>query len=311
MTASTATLAAPRIDSHLHVWDLAAGEYPWLTSQHGELYRTYTPAEAERELQAAGIDAAVLVQAEDSLRETDVLLAVAAKHPWVAGVVGWLPLDAPMAAERALHERRTPALRGVRHLVHNDPRDDFLALPGVRRSLSAVAGAGLAFDVPDAWPRHLASAGDLAAALPELTVVIDHLAKPPVDRSEYEAWRRQLTSVAARPNTVGKVSGLGSAGAPMTTDSVAETWEIALDVFGPSRLMYGGDWPMTVPAGGYLATWHVLSTLIATLSSREQAMVLAGSAAAAYRLERYDGNRGLMKSISATLPKLSEGERQC
>jgi L-fuconolactonase len=273
------------LDAHLHVWDLSVCEYPWLTPELGELYATYPPELAGEQLAASGVSEAVLVQAEDSLAETDYLLSVAERFDWVAGVVGWLPLAEPdqtdSATERLSASRH---FRGVRHLVHDDPRADFLDLPEVRRSLRAVAAAGYPLDVPDAWPRHLAQAGRVARDVPGLTVVIDHLAKPPLGRPELAAWRAELARVGRWPNVVAKVSGLHLPGVPYTVEALRPAWETALEVFGPERLMFGSDWPISVPHGGYAPTMAVLTALVAELSAAEQARVMAGTARAVYRL---------------------------
>ncbi|WP_092530847.1 amidohydrolase family protein [Amycolatopsis arida] len=279
MTSRTSEIV---VDTHLHLWDLAVSEYAWLP-EGSPLHATFTAERARSELDAAGVATAILVQAEDSETDTEFLLAQAAEHEWVAGVVGWVRLDDPATAERQLDRWwEHPAFRGVRHLVHDDPRDDFLELPAVRRSLGLLAERGVPFDVPDAWPRHLARVADLAAALPELTIVVDHLGKPPRAREEFAAWRATLREVAARPNTVAKVSGLQRPGEPLTVEAARPAVVAAVELFGPARLMYGGDWPMTVPCGGYGSAWEVLSTLIGELPEGERARVLAGTAAEIY-----------------------------
>jgi L-fuconolactonase len=266
------------VDAHLHIWDLRRSEYSWLTPELGPLYATFTPEQAAAELEAAGITSAVLVQAEDSLRDTELMLEAAARHPWIAGVVGWVPLDDPAAAERRLADTR---LCGVRHLVHDDPRDDFLSLETVRTSLRLLAAQGIPFDVPDAWPRHLAA----VAELPEdLVVVVDHLGKPPFGAPEWDRWHATLAAVAARPNTVAKVSGLQVPGTPFTVAHVRPAWEAALELFGPGRLMWGSDWPLTVLTGGYAQAWDVMSSLIAELSPGEQVQVTSYTAASVYKL---------------------------
>ena len=272
------------VDAHLHIWDLERSEYAWLTPDFGPINATFTPEQAQAELEAAGIDSAVLVQAEDSDRDTDLMLEAAARHPWIAGVVGWVQLDDPATAERQLDRRRDePRFRGVRHLVHDDPREDFLLLPTVRRSLALLADRGLPLDVPDAWPRHLAATADLAGALPELRIVVDHLGKPPFGGADWERWRATLAGVAAHPNTVAKVSGLQVPGRPFTVDAVRPAWEVALQLFGPERLMWGSDWPITVLVGGYGHAWDVMSSLIGELSDDEQERILCATATAVYR----------------------------
>jgi L-fuconolactonase len=269
-------------DTHLHLWDLTAGDYAWLPAD-GPLHATFTAGQARSELDAAGIDTAVLVQAEDSEADTDFMLARADEHDWIAAVVGWIRLDDPATAERQLERRqRHPAFRGVRHLVHDDPRDDFLALPAVRRSLALLAERGLPFDVPDAWPRHLSRTAELAAAQPQLTIVVDHLGKPPRHQDGFAAWLRVLREVASRPNTVAKLSGLQVPGEPFTVAAVRPAVEAAFELFGPDRLMYGGDWPMTVHFGGYGAAWQVYSALLGEVSADERCRVLSGTASAVY-----------------------------
>ncbi|MGH3703587.1 MAG: amidohydrolase family protein [Agromyces sp.] len=277
------TVPARTIDAHLHLWDRSVSDYAWITPELGPLHADFGPAQARAELDAAGIDAAILVQAEDSLADTRFMLDVAAANDWVAGVVGWVPLDDRAAASAALDVLAgETALRGIRHLVHGDPRDDFLDLPDVRASLAELARRGLAFDVPDAWPRHLGAVRRLAGDLPELTIVVDHLGKPPLGRDDFGAWRREFDAIAALPNTVTKFSGLHLAGVAFGAATVQPLWEIALEAFGPDRVMYGGDWPMSVPHGGYQPTWAVMGGCLDALAPDERDAVLGGTAERVY-----------------------------
>lgn len=279
------SLPTPRTDAHLHLWDLDRSAYSWITPELGPLHTTIAAGRARAELDACGIDRAVLVQAEDSEADTAFMLEVAEQHDWVAGVVGWVRLDDPATAEQQLERWLAhSAFRGVRHLVHDDPRDDFLALPAVRASLGLLARAGVPFDVPDAWARHLGATAELAAALPGLTVVLDHLGKPPSGPGDFAVWRSRVGDIAARPNTVAKFSGLQVPGRPLTADGVRPAWEAALELFGPARLMWGSDWPMTLLTDGYAGTWAVMSALIGELTADEQAMVLSRTADRVYRL---------------------------
>lgn len=277
-------MTGPLIDAHLHLWDLTAGGYDWLTPDAGELYASFDAGRAETELTAAGVTGAILVQADDTDADTDAMLAVADARPWVAGVVGWVPLDDPARGERRLAElRQHPAFCGVRHLVHADARRDFLDLPEVRRSLRLLADAELAFDVPNAWPHFLGQAISVADDVADLVVVVDHLAKPPRGRDDVEAWRAEFRRAAERPNTVAKVSGLREPGAPYSVDALRDVWDTTLDAFGPERMMWGSDWPITVPDGGYAPTFEVLMALIDELSSAERDAVRGLTASRVYR----------------------------
>lgn len=276
------------IDSHLHLWDLTDGGYSWLTPDAGELYRSYTAEEARAELDTAEIDNAILVQADDTASDTRFMLRQAAAHDWIVGVVGWIQLDDHQITEEALAEyTQEPAFIGVRHLVHEDPRDDFLSLPEVRTSLRGLAAARLAFDVPNAFPRHLESTLELARAMPNLSIVLDHLGKPPRgDADAMGSWRHQLRQFAELTNVTAKVSGLAVPGQPLTVEALQSVWDIALEVFGPDRLMFGGDWPVSKLGGTYKETCGVIAELAEQLSSNERAAVLAGTATAVYLNQR-------------------------
>lgn len=273
------------IDSHLHVWELARGGYDWLAADAGALFDDFPAEAAEVQLTDSEIDAAVLVQAQDSRAETEYLLELAERLPWVAGVVGWLPLDDRAAAERQLDDLGgNPFFVGVRSLLHIDPRADLLDRPSVDESLHLLAARGFPLEVPDAWPRHLAQVGALTARLPELTIVIDHLAKPPRDHPDFAAWRTELARVAASESVVAKVSGLRMPGTDYSVAALAEVWELALELFGSDRLMWGSDWPMPVAEAGYAATVAPLFELIGALSTHEQDAILSGTATRVYSL---------------------------
>ncbi|QEO13361.1 amidohydrolase family protein [Agromyces intestinalis] len=279
------------IDAHLHLWNRSGGGYGWVAPELGSLYRDFAADEAEAELRTAGIDAAILVQADDSLADTRFMLAEASANDWIVGVVGWVRLDDEQAAAVQLDELGGESLlRGIRHLVHDDPRDEFLDLPAVRASLRRIAAHDLAFDVPDAWPRHLGATRRLAADVPELTVVVDHLGKPPAgdgfESDAFAAWEREFRAVAALPNTVAKFSGLHLPGAPFDADTVGRLLDTALDAFGADRLLYGGDWPMSVPHGGYAPTWRLMRDALDRLAPQEREAIVGGNAERVYRLLR-------------------------
>ena len=280
------------IDAHLHVWDLDAHlsggvrPYSWLGPQHGALFRSFGEDEAGEVLAEAGIRGAVLVQADDTVADTQSMFGVAARHPWVLGVVGWIQLDSPtQAAEQLDAFAAHSVFRGVRHLVHDDPRNDFLDLPAVRESLALVAARGLAFDVPDAFPRHLGATVRLARKLPELTVVLDHLGKPPLaDATAMDLWVSDFRELGRLPNTVGKLSGLHLPGVEYSTDSLRPLLETALEAFGAGRLMIGGDWPVSTLGAPYGRTLDVLLELVSSLSPSEQDLILEGTAIRTYGL---------------------------
>ena len=276
------------IDAHQHVWDLDRAEYSWLTPAAGPLYRSFGMAEVLPELEAAGVTGTVLVQAADNDDDTDFMFEVARANPIVAGVVGYVPLDDPeRAAARLAALQREPLFCGIRALIHDraDPR--WLLRPDVDATLGLLEDADVPFDVVGVLPEHLRAVLAISERHPRLRMVLDHLNKPPIGSDQREPWSSLLGDVAANPLVYAKVSGLYSAvgdPADWTVESVRPVFDRALEVFGADRLMYGGDWPVSLIAGGYTRVWNGIAELVAGLSGDERQAILAGTARSFYRL---------------------------
>jgi L-fuconolactonase len=277
------------IDAHLHLWDLARAEYPWLTPQIGDLYRSIDFPEIAPVLRQRGIDGVVLVQASDEAADTEVMLAAADRHPEIRGVVAWSPLDDAVRLTADLERwAQDPHIVGVRNLIHEHP-PEWLDRPVVEQGFALLAQTHVPFDFVTADPAALAALAGITRRHPDLRVVLDHLGKPPIggDAAGRAEWRRLLAECARHPLTVAKVSGLYAARGPMdgwTVDGVRPFVEDALDLFGPDRLMYGGDWPISELAGGYARTWEALRTILGALRPAEQDAVFGGTATRVYAL---------------------------
>jgi L-fuconolactonase len=254
------------VDSHVHLWNRDWSRYPWMTGAFGAIERTFEPAELEAELRDVGVDRAILVQADNSRADTELMLEIAAAHDWVAGVVGWTDLEQPDALA-------LDGLVGVRDLVHSMRDPDWLLEPVVHDSLRLLAAHGVVFELPDSYPGFLKHVPALAEAAPGLTIVVDHLGKPPFD--DLAPWQAQLRAAAEPPQVVAKVSGLWYA------DDVRPAFELALEVFGPERLMYGSDWPVAILGGGYRRVWEQTLEL---LDATNREAILGGNATRIYRL---------------------------
>jgi len=225
------------VDAHQHFWDPARAEYPWMTD---DLRRRYGPEDLEPLLREHGVDGTVVVQARHSLDETRELLDIARTTPLVFGVVGWLDLTGDVDAQlRGLDG----TLVGVRHQVHDEPDPEWLLRADVQRGLRAVGAAGLVYDLL-VRTRELPAAVETVRRNPELTFVLDHVAKRPADDA---AWADGVAALAELPNVVCKLSGLFTEFYPPGT--VAR----ALDWFGADRCMFGSDWPVNADYGAALA----------------------------------------------------------
>lgn len=274
-----------RVDAHQHFWDLSTGGYDWPTAADGPIFRTFTPADLAPELEAAGIDATVLVQTTDTLADTDAMFAAAAENPWIVGIVGWVPLTDVPAATAAIESRLGRGLCGIRHLIHGEADPDWILRDEVQPGLELLARHGLTFDVVAVFPDHLRHVPTIADRHPDLTLVIDHLAKPPIRGEGWDVWRRELLDAAARPNVVAKISGLDTAaGTSWTVDELRPSVDAALDAFGPNRLLFGSDWPVSRMVSTYGEVVSATETLLAGLSDDERAAVFGGTAQRVYRL---------------------------
>lgn len=276
------------VDSHQHFWNLEQVEYSWLVPEYGPIYRTFEPEELAPQLAAAGIDRTVLVQSANSFADTDAMLRQAETHEWIGAVVGWVPLEDPAAAAKALDERylANPYFTGVRHLNHDEADPDWLVRPAVIDGLKVLQERGLVFDVVAVYPLHLRHVPALATACPGLTIVIDHLAKPPIKSRDYDAWKADLRAAAEHPKVMAKVSGLNTA-ADMerwTGADLVEPIGFALEVFGADRLMFGSDWPVAILAGDYAKVWRETNVALDTLgvSGAARAAILGDTAARVY-----------------------------
>lgn len=275
------------IDTHLHLWERKAGAYSWLVPDFGPLYDDFPPEVADQEIVKAGVDGAVLVQADDTLEDSLYLFDVAHRYDWALGVVAWLPLDSPDQAAGLLeHYSEQSTVCGVRQLVHDDPRDHFYEMDEVREVAEMLVEHSLPVDIPDAWPRDLPQVVDLAARHPGLTVVLDHLGKPPVERAARGEWLAVMTAFSENPNTVVKFSGLHHPQRPFTVEGVLPLWEVCLELFGPQRMMVGSDWPIMVGYGGYQPTWHTLRRLLSGVDPQAREAIQGDTALRVYGLSR-------------------------
>jgi len=277
------------IDSHQHFWQVGRFEYPWMSPDLGVLYRDYLPEMLEPILKEHGVAKTILVQASNSLAETDWLLSLADQHHFIAGVVGWVDLmDSGMAEDLEVF-KANPKFKGVRHLVEYEPKEDWLAQPEVIRGLQTLEKHEVSYDTV-VYTRHLKYVKTVAEACPELRLVVDHMAKPPIaggSTSEMAEWGKALREVAAYPNISCKLSGL-------VTEADHTSWSVenlrpfveqALEFFGPGRMMFGSDWPVCLLAASFAQVLETFQLLLRELSDEERAMIFGGNAAKFYQLQ--------------------------
>jgi L-fuconolactonase len=276
------------VDAHHHFWDPSRAEYPWMTDELASIRRPFGPDDLRPLLEASGIARTVLVQTRSSPEESVEFLATAAGEPFVAGVVGWVNLRHPGVGDQIAELRAGlggDKLVAIRHQVHDEEDPEWLKRQDVRRGLSAVESAGLAYDLL-LRTRELPGAVETVRARPTQKFVLDHIAKPPIASRRLEPWQARIRRLAELPNVVCKLSG-------MVTEANWQSWstedlrpyaEVVLEAFGPDRLMFGSDWPVCLLAASYEQVVATARELVADLSDAERERIFGGTATEVYGL---------------------------
>jgi len=275
-----------RIDSHQHFWKYDSSQYGWI--QAGSvLERSYLPSDLLAELVESKIDGCIAVQARQDLAENEFLLGLAKEHSFIQGVVGWIDLQSAMASEQASSFAGQDKAIGVRHVVQDEPDADFMKRPAFRRGIAALEPLGLAYDILIYW-HQLEDAIDLVKNFPNQNFVLDHIAKPAIAKGLMQPWHSNITTLGSFPNVSCKVSG-------MVTEADHQNWNASqlkpyfdkvLNAFGPSRLLFGSDWPVIRLAAEYQIFLGAIQEFISPLSESEIDGIMGLNAARIYRLDR-------------------------
>jgi L-fuconolactonase len=274
----------PVIDSHHHFWHYTDADYGWIPPEWSTIKRDFLPDDLRKEIAIAGVDGVISVQARQALVETDWLLDLAAKHSFIRGVVGWVPLIDPAIEAHLDRYTHHAKLSAFRHVLQGEPveymlREDF------NRGISALTRRGLVYDIL-IFERHLPNTIAFVDRHPNQTFVLDHIAKPGIAANRLEPWAKNIRELARRPNVSCKLSG-------MVTEADVKAWtpaqlqpyfDVVLAAFGPSRLLYGTDWPVCVAGVSYAEWKRTVETALSTLSNAERAAVMGDNAARIYRV---------------------------
>ncbi|TWP51109.1 amidohydrolase family protein [Lentzea tibetensis] len=275
------------VDAHHHLWDLSVRDQDWITDPPmGVIRRSFDVSDLASA--AEGVSASVLVQTVCVPEETPEFLAVAADSPLVGAVVGWTDLTSPAIGDALAglrSERGGEWLRGIRHQVQGEADPEWLCRRDVWRGLAQVGAAGLVYELLT-LPHQLPAARRTVAALPNVQFVLDHCSKPPIASGAVDEWAELVRSLAEHENVTCKLSGLVTEAdwASWKVDDLRPYFEVVLDAFGPSRLMFGSDWPVCLLAASYGEVVDAASTLTAELSAAERDEIFSGTATRVYGL---------------------------
>jgi L-fuconolactonase len=273
-----------RIDAHHHLWAYNPHEYDWLEGELAALQRDFTVTDLQHAMSTAGVHGAIAVQARQTVAETRWLLQQATPSSGILGVVGWLPI-ADEAFSSYLDEfTQATTLKGLRHVVQGEG-PGFLDQPAFRRGISHLAARTLTYDILIHAPQ-LPEATRFVDAFPHQHFILDHLGKPDIRNSGFAAWAPHFRELAERDHVTVKLSGL-------ITQADPHAWhaaqlnpyiDLALDAFGPNRIMIGTDWPVLTAGCTYSRWWQMVDDWLSPLRPAERAAILGGTAASIYRL---------------------------
>ncbi len=274
------------IDAHQHFWVYNAREFDWIDDAMAALRRDFLPPALKTELDHAGFQGCVAVQARQTLEETRWLLELTASSPFIRGVVGWVDLQSPQVRSQLQELAANPRLVGVRHVVQGEPDDRFLLRPEFLRGIAALEEFDLAYDIL-IYTRHLPVAAEFVRQFPRQRFVLDHLAKPPIKSGSLHPWTDGIRRLAAFPNVYCKLSG-------MVTEADWQRWQpgdmapyldLAFECFGPERLMIGSDWPVCTVAASYGRAMQVVQDYLARHTELVREAVLGGNAQRFWKLK--------------------------
>jgi L-fuconolactonase len=273
-----------KIDSHHHLWRLSRGDYDWLTPALPSLYRDFDVEDLAPLLAQGGIDGAIVVQAAPTAAETAFLLDLAARTPALLGVVGWTDITARDAPETIARLAENLWLKGLRPMLQDLADDDFILRPDAATALAAIDHSGLRYEAL-IRPRHLRRIISLRERRPDLPIVVNHAAKPDIAHGAWSPWAEDLRDLAGDGTTLCKLSGLiTEAGPDGSIDQMRRYTDHILACFGPSRVMWGSDWPVMLLAGDYAGWLAATQHLLSNLSPSERADVFGGTAQRFYGL---------------------------
>lgn len=274
-----------KIDSHHHFWKYDPVTYSWMNDSMGILKRDYQPEDLKEVIDSAKIDGVISVQADQSMRETEDLLKHASECSFIRGVVGWFPLAEPELDGLLESYATNPLLKGVRHVVQDEADDQFILGDAFNKGIRRLKAYELVYDIL-IYERQLGPSIEFVDRHPDQVFVLDHVAKPRIGNQIMEPWRAQMFELAKRENVYCKLSGMATEAnwQNWTKDDLWPYAEVAMEAFGPTRMMFGSDWPVARLAVEYGDWVGLCREFISTLSDSEQAMIEGEVAIRAYDL---------------------------
>ena len=278
------------IDAHHHLWRYSPAEYGWIDEDMAALRRDFLPSDLKAAIASAGIDGTIAVQARQTMDETRWLLDLADANDAIRGVVGWAPIageDFPGVMEE--FDRRAK-LKGLRHVIQDERDPHYILREDFNSGIRTMVDSGLVYEIL-IFERHLEDAITCVDEHPRQPFVLDHIAKPLIAAGRLEPWAARMIELGRRPNVWCKLSGMVTEADWLADPIRASSLEtlkpyldVAVEAFGPTRMMAGSDWPVCLLATGYAQWFDLLRSYFAGFSEPERAAIFGGTAIEVYAL---------------------------
>ncbi len=275
-----------KIDAHQHFWTYDPEKLPWIGEDLGVLKNDFLPQDLEPLLQQHGLDGCVAVQASQTELETHFLLDLSADHPFIKGVVGWVDLEAKDLETKLDAYLPFRKLKGFRHILQDEEDPNYILRPQFLEGISTLGKRGYSYDIL-VFPHQMPGVLKALEELPEMPIVLDHIAKPLIKEGKMQPWKDHLIAIAEFPHVYCKLSG-------MVTENKWRGWkkeefypylEVAIEAFGEDRLMFGSDWPVCLLAASYEEVVEVVKSYYASNSTPGLDKMMGTNADRFYRLQ--------------------------
>ena len=273
-----------KLDAHQHFWKYDPDDYGWINEAMSVLRKDYLPQMLRHESAKMSIEGSIAVQARQTLEENDFLIGLAQNNSdIVKGVVGWVDLCSPDVERQLDTYSQYNELKGIRHIVQDEPDDDFILRQDFQDGISKLRPYDLTYDILT-FPRHLTRAIRLVDKFPDQKFVLDHISKPDIKSGSLGSWKDHIRFLATNKNVYCKLSG-------MATEADWDSWqeedfypylEVVFDAFGADRLMVGSDWPVCLLAGSYTSVMNIVINYVNSNDPASLPLIMGENCASFY-----------------------------
>ncbi len=274
------------IDTHHHFWNYNPVEFDWIDNDMNSIRQSFLPKDLKKTIADSNVSGVISIQARQIEEETKWLLSLAQQNDFVKGIIGWLPLTTDSIQQKLEQYSKNKWLKGLRHVIQEEKNPEYILQKSFNRGISLLNKYNLIYEIL-IFENQLPYTIRFVDMHPEQTFVLDHIAKPKIRQNEIESWANNIKELAKRDNVTCKISG-------MVTEANYKLWtpeqlhpyfDVVLEAFGPSKLMFGSDWPVCLVATQYKEWIKLFIKEISIFSQEDQEKILYKNAFEIYHFQ--------------------------